>query len=266
MQTLSPKNADPQHKYPGNPVPLPPHRPLKEFYGEHVLRAEFVSGLFNRTAKEYDWISSVLSFGSDAWYRRRVLERAGIRPGMKMLDVATGTGLVAEAALTLGMLPQDLIGLDPSQGMLLENRARRSIQLVQGEGERLPFPAGQFDFVVMGYALRHVSDLIRLFLEFERVLKPGGRLVILEITRPRSALAEGLMGYYMRRIFAPWIRWRTGNRECGDLMEYYWETILHCVSPDVILNKLRESGFVGVARNQTGPVLSEYLGVKRGKG
>ena len=94
--------------------PHQPHRPLTEFYSAPAERPEYIAHLFNESAKHYDWISSILAFGSDKYYRRIALGKAGLKPGMRMLDVATGTGLVARAALQLGMAHGDVVGLDPS--------------------------------------------------------------------------------------------------------------------------------------------------------
>jgi demethylmenaquinone methyltransferase / 2-methoxy-6-polyprenyl-1,4-benzoquinol methylase len=131
---------------------LAPHRDLPEFYATHDQRPEFVRRLFDNTACYYDRISSALSFGSCKAYRKMALRRAGLKPGMRLLDVATGTGLVAGAALALGLKPNDIVGLDPSIGMLRENQKLRPVPLVQARGERLPFADGSFDFISMGYA------------------------------------------------------------------------------------------------------------------
>jgi hypothetical protein len=80
-----------------------PHRALTEYYGEPAERSRFVRELFDGGAPQYDWVSSVLSFGTDRRYRRQALQSAGVRAGMKVLDVATGTGLVAQAALDCGV-------------------------------------------------------------------------------------------------------------------------------------------------------------------
>ena len=165
---------------------LPPHRPLAEFYPGPAARVQFVGDLFDHAARDYDWISRVMSLGTDRFYRRFALRRAGLRPGMKVLDVATGTGLLAQAALEVGIPASDLTGLDPSKGMLEQNCRRHPIRLLQGIGEALPFYDATFDFVLMGYALRHVEDLVQLFAEFRRVLRRPGRVLILEITRPSS--------------------------------------------------------------------------------
>jgi demethylmenaquinone methyltransferase/2-methoxy-6-polyprenyl-1,4-benzoquinol methylase len=82
-----------------------PHPVLPEFYSDPGVRPDFINGLFNRSAGHYDWISAVLSFGTDKSYRKNALRHAGLTPAMQLLDVATGTGLVAEAALQLGLPP-----------------------------------------------------------------------------------------------------------------------------------------------------------------
>jgi demethylmenaquinone methyltransferase / 2-methoxy-6-polyprenyl-1,4-benzoquinol methylase len=246
-----------------NPAgPQAPHAVLTDFYSTPESRASFVNDLFDSTAKHYDRMSGILSFGSDKHYRRLALRRAGLRPGQKMLDVATGTGLVLQAALDLGMSAEDLTGIDPSAGMLDQNRKRHPVRLLQGVGERLPFPNASFDFISMGYALRHVEDLGALFAEFRRVLKPDGRVLILEISRPKSKVIFFFMNLYMGKLVPFLTRIFTGGRDTARLMEYYWATIAECVPPAVIMEALDTVGFEKVQRRVTGGVLSDYLAVK----
>jgi demethylmenaquinone methyltransferase/2-methoxy-6-polyprenyl-1,4-benzoquinol methylase len=241
---------------------LSPHGTLTDFYPAAGARAGFVNDLFDRAAGDYDWLSGVMSFGTDRLYRRRALKLSGLQPGMRVLDVATGTGLVAKAALDLGIAPGHLIGLDPSRGMLARNRKRNAIPLLEGFGEDLPFRDATFDFVVMGYALRHVEDLGRLFAEFHRVLHAPGNVLILEISRPPSGIGFRLMRFYMRTVL-PWlIRLGGGRRETARLMEYYWATIAECVPPGAILSTLSGAGFKPVARKVSAGILSEYRAIK----
>src|SRR5438128_12082339 len=93
-------------------IKLAPHPTLTEFYSAPGERARFVNELFDRAARDYDWMSGAISLGTDRPYRRRALQQAGLKPGMRVLDVATGTGLVAQAALESGVAKLDLIGLD----------------------------------------------------------------------------------------------------------------------------------------------------------
>jgi demethylmenaquinone methyltransferase/2-methoxy-6-polyprenyl-1,4-benzoquinol methylase len=245
-------------------APLSPHRPLGEFYSAPAARQDFVNELFDEAAPDYDWVSGLMSFWSDRFYRRDALRKEGLRPGMKLLDVASGTGLMIKAAIKLGLNPADVTGVDPSRGMLAQNRARNpaTVTLLEGKGENLPCADASFDFVSMGYALRHVEDLRKLFGEFHRVLRPGGKILILEITRPKSAIALRVMRFYMQKIVprAGWLRRR--NKSTAKLMEYYWATIEECVPPAVILSALEAGGLKNVRRTTTGAVLSEYAAVR----
>jgi len=242
------------------PAEVRPHRDLPEFYSTRQERWQFVSGLFDNTARYYDRISAVLSFGTCRAYRKRALGRAGLKPGMRLLDAATGTGLVAQAALELGL--SSIAGLDPSRGMLLENKRRRSVPLVQGRGENLPFADATFDFISMGYALRHVEDLNLLFGEFYRVLKPGGRVLILEISRPTSALSLCLGKLYLNSVLPAVLRVITRNPDASKLMKFYWATIVECVPPQTILEALKVGGFAEVACCTTGSFLNDYSATK----
>jgi demethylmenaquinone methyltransferase / 2-methoxy-6-polyprenyl-1,4-benzoquinol methylase len=239
-----------------------PHRPLVEFYERPEDRPEYIANLFNHSARHYDWISAVLSFGTDRYYRKITLKQAGLQPGMRMLDVATGTGLVARAALDLGLSKTDIVGVDPSAGMLGENGRTTGIQLFRGFGESLPFKDSSFDFVSMGYALRHVESLPALFAEYRRVLKPGGTVLVLEISRPASALATRALRFYMNSCLPVIARLRTRDRELPQLLKYYWATIEQCVPPDRIVDSLREAGFAKATRRRFGPMLNDYFAVK----
>ena len=243
-------------------APISPHGVIEPFYKAPADRAGTVKQLFDRSAHFYDRISGFFSMGSDRRYRKMALQRAGLKVGMKMLDVATGTGLVVRAALQLGLDSKDIVGLDPSQGMLEENRKNNPIQLIQGYGEHIPFPDESFDFISMGYALRHVEDLRVLFEEFRRVLKPGGKVLIMEISRPRSKVAYLLMRLYMGKAVPAITRLFTGNRDAARLMEYYWATIAECVPPETIVSALEGSGFKDVGRTNLVGVLNDYVGVK----
>ncbi len=247
-----------------NPITNPerPHRPLTEFYAEPGERPEYIAHLFNASARHYDWISSVLAFGSDRYYRKMALRKAGLKPGMRMLDVATGTGLVARAALQLGMAPGEILGLDPSAGMLHENSKTTGIQLLRGFGEHLPFSDASFDFISMGYALRHVESLGSLFSEFRRVLKPGGRVLVLEISRPASSTVTAVLRAYMNTVLPVIARLRTSSAELRELLKYYWATIEECVPPDRIVEELRRAGFRTVERRRFGPMLNDYFAEK----
>jgi demethylmenaquinone methyltransferase/2-methoxy-6-polyprenyl-1,4-benzoquinol methylase len=241
---------------------LAPHPVLEKYYGREAARQSFVTALFDAAAERYDRICGVGSFGSGQVYRRQVLERAGLRQGMRLLDVATGTGLVARSALGILEEPRAVIGIDPSAGMLRQARKTVSGCLVQGRAEALPFRDDRFDMLSIGYALRHVPDLEVTFRECLRVLKPGGRLLILEISRPRSAVVRQLVRLHLQRILPLVMRLVRGGPHATLLLRYYWDTIAECVPPDTVLEVMRRSGFAAVNRRVYVGAFSEYVGDK----
>lgn len=239
-----------------------PHPVLKQYYAHEGERQPFVTALFDGAARYYDRTCALGSLGSGQRYRRWVLRHYGLTAGMKLLDVATGTGLVARGATAILPGPGAVIGLDPSEGMLREGRKTHSALLVQGVVEALPFGDDGFDFVSMGYALRHAADLRVAFAECLRVLKPGGRLLVLEISRPRSAVGRWLARAYLQGLLPCLMRLATGSEQAAQLMRYHWDTIATCVPAETILEALSSTGFVQVRRRGRGGLLSEYTGRK----
>ena len=244
------------------PASLMPHPPLADYYATVENRRGFVRDIFNNTAADYDRIERVMAFGSGPWYRRRTLVRAGLQPGMRVLDVAMGTGLVAREAMVLVGPSGQVIGLDPSIGMVREAKRTLALPVILGRGESLPLPAQTFDFLSMGYALRHVNDIDAAVREYFRVLKPGGRVCLLEITRPHSRIALFALRVYMRGLVPLLARVLTRHSETVRLMEYYWDTIAACVPPEMILAALTHAGFEQVQRHTELGIFSEYVGVK----
>jgi demethylmenaquinone methyltransferase/2-methoxy-6-polyprenyl-1,4-benzoquinol methylase len=128
--------------------------------------------------------------------------------------------------------------------MLREARKGPCRSLVQGIGEELPFPDGTFDFLSMGYALRHVSDLHVAFREYRRVLRPGGVILLLEISRPRSAALLSVSRFYIRTLMGVAFARATSNPDMRTLMRYWWDTTEQCVAPEAILAALCDVGLV----------------------
>jgi len=237
--------------------------PRLEGWFDEDNRQDVVNQMFDRGARHYDAVSQAMSFGTGKWYRRDALSRHGLLPEHRLLDVATGTGQVLQGALDLGLAPERVTGLDPSAGMLAENRRNRTAPpLVQGLGERLPFADGTFDFLTMGYALRHVPDLATTFAEYRRVLRPGGKVLLLEITKPGAGPGRWFTTFYMKRCVPLLTRLRTGSADASRLMRYYWDTIDACVRPESILAALEEAGFTACERVVKHPMLSEYAAQK----
>ena len=243
--------------------PIAPHPQLRQYYREGEERQGFLNELFNRTAYQYRNIDKATGFGSGLWYRKRALQLAGLKPGMKVLDVACGPGLVTQCAMELVGPSGSVAGLDPSIGMLREAQKGMCRSLVRGVGESLPFPDRHFDFLSMGYALRHVPDLRRAFAEYRRVLKPGGIVLLLEISRPRSSLLFHLSRFYIKSVLGAAFTAGTGNQDMKTLMAYWWETTEQCVPPETIVATLKEAEFQDcTVREWFSGLLRDYRAVK----
>jgi demethylmenaquinone methyltransferase / 2-methoxy-6-polyprenyl-1,4-benzoquinol methylase len=244
------------------PEPLRPHPLLTRYYADENERRRQVNRWFDESAARYDFITEALSFGTGHRYRKEALLRAGLAEGMSMLDIACGTGVCAAHALDIVGARGLVVGLDPSMGMLHEARRRGVQRLVRAVAEALPLATGGFDLLNMGYALRHVTDLRATFSEYRRALKPGGKVLILEITPPRSRLSYRLLKLYLGRVVPLVARLGRGGRTARELLEYNWDTIENCVAPPVILEALEAAGFSRAGRHVEMGILSEYTAVR----
>jgi demethylmenaquinone methyltransferase/2-methoxy-6-polyprenyl-1,4-benzoquinol methylase len=243
-----------------------PHPPLTNYYASEQERRGYVGRLFDKTASDYDRIDRLLALGSGPWYRNQALQRAGLKPGMRIVDIGVGTGLVAREAVTLVGDPALVVGVDPSAGMMA-CADLPGVQLIEGLAEAIPFPDASFDFLSMGYALRHIGDLSAAFREFHRVLKPGARLCLLEITKPERPWSQALLKAYMRGMVPVLARLIGGSAESARLWRYYWDTIEACVPPSGVIATLESAGFTGVHRHvetRALSILAEYRAIKPG--
>jgi demethylmenaquinone methyltransferase/2-methoxy-6-polyprenyl-1,4-benzoquinol methylase len=219
-------------------------------------------GLLDAAARDYERIGGSLDLGSGRWYRGYALRRAGLSPGMTLLDVATGTGLLARAGARIVGDPGAVVGIDASAAMLREARRAHPSPLVQGRAESLPFRADRFDALSMGFLLRYVDDLETILRECRRVLKPGGRLLVLELERPTSRGTRWLLRTHVQRV-VPWVvGLRTRSQPARSLARQCWETIDRGLPPETVLALLRRSGFVDVRRHVWFGLFGEYFGTK----
>lgn len=240
---------------------LAPHTPLPAYYADEAEHGRYLRRIFDDTAPDYDRIERVLALGSGPWYRRSALQRAGLSAGAQVLDVGIGTGLVAREALGLIGSGGQLIGVDPSPGMMGEVKLP-GVTLVQGRAEALPRPDASADFLSMGYALRHITDVHAAFAEFFRVLRPGGRLMVLEITKPAGRVGTVLLRTYMRAVVPLIAKVVARKSDTAELWRYYWDTIEACIPPESVLAALRAAGFEQVQRHTELGMFSEYTAIK----
>jgi len=154
--------------------------------------------MFDRIAGVYDVMNSVMTAGLHHRWRRRAVDLAAVGPGSSVLDVATGTGDLAIEAASRGA---EVVGTDFSEGMLVRARAKApGIAFEQGDALALPYPDGRFDAATVGFGARNFADLDQGLREMARVVRPGGRVVVLEITTPTRPPLSTFFSLWFDRI------------------------------------------------------------------
>ncbi|HYL08019.1 MAG TPA: bifunctional demethylmenaquinone methyltransferase/2-methoxy-6-polyprenyl-1,4-benzoquinol methylase UbiE [Candidatus Udaeobacter sp.] len=162
---------------------------------------EAVRSMFDRIARRYDTVNTVLSAGADAGWRRRAARETLLREGGSALDVACGSGKLTARLRTLAGASGRVIGLDFSPRMLeIARRDHPDIEFVEGDALNLPFYDAEFDASTIAFGLRNLADPVRGLAEMIRVVKPGGRAVVLEFVRPPRSLAGSLYRSYLRSV------------------------------------------------------------------
>jgi demethylmenaquinone methyltransferase/2-methoxy-6-polyprenyl-1,4-benzoquinol methylase len=174
--------------------------------------------LFRPIARDYERWSAALSFGQDPRWRRAMVEGLELRAGERLLDVACGTGSVARLAAARGC---DVVALDQSAEMLAQAQAT-GLRVVHAQAERLPFPDASFDALTFTYLLRYVTDPEACMHELVRVLRPGGRIGMVEFGRPRGLPA------------APWwLYTRMALPTAGALIGHGWRQVGTFLGPSI---------------------------------
>ena len=204
-------------------------------------KPRFVAAMFGRIAPRYDLINTLMTFGQDARWRRKV---AGVLPALgreaHVLDVGTGTGRLGVAVREIDPTWR-VVGVDFTFEML--RQASGDLAMAAGDAQQLPFADGQFDAIVSGFLVRNLADIERGLLEQVRVLRSGGALVILETTPGPSGWQRPFYRFYFRRI-VPLL----GNLIAGDASAYTYlpESTLAFVQPERLGSLLRTAGLSDV--------------------
>jgi demethylmenaquinone methyltransferase/2-methoxy-6-polyprenyl-1,4-benzoquinol methylase len=214
-------------------------------------KPEKVRRMFAAIARSYDLNNRLHSFGQDQRWRRFAVRAAGVREGDFVLDVACGTGDLTRAFARARPSPARVVGLDFTQEMLdiAEEKRRRAtadtgITYLRGDAQNLPFPAASFDVLSIAFGIRNVGDPASAVREFQRVLRPGGRLVILEFDRPRFAPLRWLSDVYTRRIM-PFTATLI-SRDRSGAYRYLPRSVETFLDRDQLAALLRASGFAAV--------------------
>jgi demethylmenaquinone methyltransferase/2-methoxy-6-polyprenyl-1,4-benzoquinol methylase len=200
-----------------------------------------VQAMFDRLASRYDVVNSILSGGSDARWRRRTARMARLRAGGRALDVACGSGkLTRELARAMGSAGL-VVGLDFSAGMLRVASSQRSgSPYVRADALCLPFADGVFDAATVAFGLRNFTDPEHGLREMARVLKPGGRALVLEFVRPQPGVAGGVYRAYLRHGLP-----RIGGLVSGQPQAYRYlsDTVDSYRSPEQLLSLAARAGW-----------------------
>lgn len=230
---------------PARPSPGGPRPHLAPQGGDRVLperdeKAAWVRSMFDTIAPRYDLVNTVMTLGLDRLWRHRTVASLSLPKGALVLDLGCGTGALARVAERAGYR---VVGADMSAGMLAGMRAS-AISSVQCDAAVLPFPDGVFDGAISAYALRNITDLEACFEETARVVRPGGRIAILEVATPPRRLLHAAHALWFRRV-VPKI-----GAALSDARAYRYlpESVVFLPDDAQLKRMMRAVGFSGVGR------------------
>ena len=206
-------------------------------------KVEAVRSMFDSIAPRYDLVNRVMTFGMDTGWRRKSIRSLSLRPGAVVLDVACGTGDFCREIAAAGHF---VAGVDFSFGML--RAARTEAPLLQADALRLPLRDASVDAVTCGFALRNVTDVGLLFDELARVVAPGGRIALLEVSEPRSRFLRAGHHLYFHKV-VPLVGGLLSDR---DAYGYLPRSTAYLPPTSELLERLRSSGFPDAAAQHMG--------------
>lgn len=217
-------------------------------------KAAAVQTMFDTIAGRYDLVNRTMTFGLDVLWRKRTLRYLHLAPDARVADIAAGTGDFCRELTNAGATP---IGFDLALGML--KHARTTAPLVQGDALNLPVANGAFDAATCGYALRNFVDLDQFFVELARIVRPGGRIGLLDVGQPRSALVARGYNFYFGRV-VPKIGAVLSDR---DAYAYLPRSVAYLPPVEEMKRSLADAGFIDVAHRELTGGLSQLLTATR---
>lgn len=234
---------------------------------ESKSKEQFVHSVFESIAPKYDMMNDILSFRRHKAWRNFTMKKMNVRPGSTSIDLCCGT---CDWTISLAQASGTgrTVGLDFSQNMLdvgAEKVVRlgldRQIELVQGNAMELPFPDNTFDYATIGFALRNVPDLVRVIEEMQRVVKPGGLVVSLELSKPTWEPFKSLYYFYFQKVLP-----LLGKLIAQKYEQYKWlpESLVHFPDHKQLAAIFRETGLTEVqAYPLTGGIAAVHIGRKK---
>lgn len=231
-----------------------------------MAKKEKIKSLFDNIAPDYDKLNHILSLNIDkGWRRKAVKEIADSAKPLTVLDVACGTGDFTIEIARKAAEGSSIIGIDLSEGMMKVGREKLKAAgidatLEYGDCEALTYPGSSFDRVSVGFGVRNFEHLEIGLKEMYRVLKPGGKLVILELSVPSNPVIRWCYKLYFLRILPAIGGWVSGNRGA---YKYLPASVLHFPAPDKFIPMLKEAGFGDVRHKAfTLGICRMYVGIK----
>src|SRR5690606_3336236 len=229
-------------------------------------KEQFVHRVFESIAKDYDRMNTILSFGRHKGWRRFTMERMEVRPGDTAIDVCCGT---CDRTIALAELSGtgEIVGLDFSDKMLQVGREKvdkrglgDNIRLVRGNAMELPFPDNTFDHATIGFALRNVPDIRQVLSEMRRVVKPGGQVVSLELSKPTWTPFRTVYYFYFEKVLP-----LLGKIIADKYEQYQWlpESLSNFPDYNELADVFRECGLTNIqVYPLTGGIAALHIGIK----
>lgn len=230
-------------------------------------KANKVADVFHSVASRYDLMNDLMSFGIHRLWKRFTLNQTFLRSGQRALDLAGGTGdLTVKLSKQVGLSGQVVLSdinasmLDQGRARLIDNGVFENVEYVQADAEQLPFISAYFDCITIAFGLRNVTNKEQALSECLRVLKPGGRLLVLEFSKPVLKYLAQLYDIYSFKVIPKLGQWVTGDE---DSYHYLVESIRMHPDQETLKSMMHEQGFARIEYfNLTGGVVALHRGYK----
>jgi demethylmenaquinone methyltransferase/2-methoxy-6-polyprenyl-1,4-benzoquinol methylase len=234
---------------------------------DKTAKAGMVSGVFDSVATRYDLMNDLMSAGIHRLWKRFTVELSAVRAGQRVLDIAGGTGdlaarfsriVGAEGQVVLADINAAMLGV--GRDRLLDQGLQDNLEFVQADAQYLPFPEDSFDCVTIAFGLRNVTEKEHALADMLRVLKPGGRLLVLEFSKPRNPLLSRAYDAYSFSVLPVMGRLVAGD---ADSYKYLAESIRVHPDQETLKGMMEDAGFIRVEyHDMTGGVVALHRGVK----